>query len=179
MKYLFVLIAICLAIVACNKKSTAPENRLILYDSFETEGVGSYAGWTVQEGQADFDNSTPADGGSVSLMLIADGEIEGTAVKEIVADHGDGIYTFSIWGRMSTDQPEETGYITFGISDDDDVLQEKSVFLTDTTWTKYTLVDTLSFDAGQYLYMKLSPGLPEGDAVWYSLFDLLRLDKAE
>jgi len=179
LKYLFALITICLTMLACNKDSTSPDSRLILYDSFEIEGAGSYASWTIQEGLADFDNSTPDDGGVCSLKLTADGEIEGCAIKEIVADHGDGTYTFSIWAKMSAVQPESTGYVIFGVSDADGVIQEKTAFLTDTVWTQYTIVDTLTFTSGDYLYMKLSPGLPDSEDTWYSLFDVLRLEKAE
>ena len=179
MKSLFVLITICLTMLACNKESTAPESTLILYDSFEIEGAGSYRNWTIEEGLAGFDNSTPPGGGACSLELTADGDIEGCAIKEIVADHGDGIYEFSIWAKMSAVQPEGTGYVVFGVSDDDGVIQEKTALLTDTAWTQYMIVDTLTFEAGNYLYMKLSPGLPEGDETWYSLFDVLRLEKAE
>ena len=179
MRYLITLLSLSLIIIACNKESTAPDSTLILYDSFEVEGAGSYRNWTIEEGLTDFDNSTPADGGAVSLKLTADGDIEGCAVKEIVADHGDGIYEFSVWARMSANQPESTGYAIFGVSDDDGVIQEKTVMLTDTVWTCYTIVDTLTFEAGNYLYMKLSPGLPEGDNTWYSLFDVVRVEKAE
>jgi len=179
LKYLFTLTAICLTMLACNKESTAPDSRLILYDSFEIEGTGSYRNWTIEEGLAGFNGSTPVDGGACSLQLTADGDIEGSAFKEIVADHGDGIYTFTIWARMSADQPDSTGYVIFGVSDNDGVIEEKTSILTDTAWTQYTIVDTLTFDAGNYLYMKLSPGLPEGEETWHSLFDVLRLEKAE
>jgi len=167
-----------LFILACDD-STSPENILILSISFERNGVGSLIGWEIDPELADYSGSTPVDGGSKSLKLISGNTSEGYATKKITANHGDGIYQLSIWGKMSSEQLDSTGKVIFGTVNNGTVTQDKTAYLEDTVWTEITITDTLTFAENDSIYIKLSAGTSETSEVWYSLFDLLQLELIE
>lgn len=166
-----------LTLIACEDNSTGPENVLVLSDSFERSGSPTTTGWQIVTDLYDFDIDTPEDGGYYSLMLLPGNDIEGTAVKTIEVEHGDGIYTFSVWGKMSTDQPENTAYIKFGVLSNEIPTQLTTFELSDTTWTQFTVTDTLAFETDDLIYIKLSCGAGQTGDQWYSLFDAVRLEK--
>ena len=175
-----ILIAITLigllAFVACNK-STEPENVLILTDSFERFGNPTVTGWQVNSDSSLFSGDTPEGGDIFSLRLFPGNTSEGTASKLITADHGDGVYRFSVWGKRSQDQPSHTGYVRFCVIRDNILTQSTQFELTDTAWTEYAVTDTLSFEPDDRIQIFLSCGYSEEPASWHSYFDLVTIEK--
>lgn len=166
-----------LILSACDKNSTELEDILVLSDGFEVLGNPTHAGWQIVPELTDFDGDTPLDGSVYSLKLMPGNDIEGTAIKTIDAEHGDGIFKFSVWAKMSADQPGGTGYIKFGVLRGDLLTQRSSIELVDTLWAQLEVIDTLSFEPNDQIYIGLSCGAGHTGDQWYSLFDAVRIEK--
>jgi hypothetical protein len=171
-----ILTAITFLIIAGCKNSTDPEDMLVLSDSFEVNHVGSYSGWHIDPARADFSDDAPDGGGSWSLSLTPGNTSEGYAIKYLEPNHGDGIYRMSIWvKRYGTG----TNYasVKFGKMEADSTLTLKEeIPAPDSACRNVIITDTLAFESGDRIYIKLSAGTSEVDT-WQSLFDLVRMEK--
>ncbi len=179
MRYLAfnIILAVMLLPLGCDDNPTGPENVLVLSDGFERLGSPTYTGWQIAQDSIEFDIDTPVEGSVYSLMLRPGNDIAGTAEKFLDNEHGSGIYQFSVWAKMSSGQPSQTGYVQFGVFAGDVVTQAKSTPLTDTSWAWITITDTLTLGQDEQLYLKLSCGAGHTGDQWYSLFDAVRLEK--
>jgi hypothetical protein len=178
LRYPIIILSSVLLILACSEKATEPEDILVLSDSFERLGNATHVGWQIDPGLTDFSGDTPTEGNNIwSLKLLPGNTSEGFATKLLDVEHGDGIYSFSVWARMSSGQPAETGYIRYGVMHDGTVTQSTTFNLDDTLWAEYSVTDTLTFEAGDRIYIHLSCGSSAEPVEWYSLFDLVRIEK--
>ena len=176
MRYSMILATITFLIIAGCKNSTAPEDMLVLSDSFEVNHVGSYTGWHIDPTLTDFSDDAPDGGGSWSLSLTPGNTSEGYAIKYLEPENGDGIYRMSIWVKRYGSAGNYAS-IKFGKMEVDSTLTLKEEIPDpDSSWRNIIITDTLTFETGDRIYIKLSAGTSEVET-WQSLFDLVRMEK--
>ncbi len=173
----FVIISITMVIILACSSSTEPEDILVLSDSFERFGSPTYIGWQITPDSVDFDGDTPVEGSVHSILLRPGNDMEGSAEKFLDNEHGSGEYKFSVWAKMSSNQPDSTGYVQFGVFSGDIVTQLNTIVLTESEWEQLEITENLTLGSEDQLYIKLSCGAGQTGDTWYSLFDEVKIWK--
>jgi len=145
--YLKILILLSvLFIISCNKNKSLleshPISNLIKNSSFEENGQPSLKYWYIQDSsKIKFSNDTPADGGKWSIYLHAEwyGPLPKSPSYFVTLSPGRHILEFSVYGKSKTIHGSSLLVLKKG--DHRQIVAQNRI--TDSIWTKYSLIDTL------------------------------------
>jgi len=173
---IFIFISI-LFIISCNKYKSPleshPTSNLIKNSSFEENGQPSLKYWYIQDSsKIKFSNDTPADGGKWSIYLHAEwyGPLPKSPSYFVPLSPGRHMLEFSVYGKSKT----VPGSSLLILKKGDERQVEAQLLIADSTWTKYSLIDTLNINEGDSLFVLLYGGGTEVvDGITY--FDLVEL----
>jgi hypothetical protein len=138
----------CIFASSCSKAPTAPGNgntNLISNPNFISNGQPSLAGWTINDsGNVKVVSNAPSGTTGLSLWLMppTGGPFPGgVATTKVTGGSGSGVYTLTLWeknlagwywGTVVMDQLRNGGTVS-----------TISLDMRDTSWTQFTLSDTL------------------------------------
>jgi hypothetical protein len=177
---IFLLLNGCKKNETINEETSKPKNpiNLITNSSFELNGQQSLVGWTVHSERFDFTNNTPPGGGNWALEIPLGWFPFYNSVETIVpAPTGSNIYKFSIYGKVRKITNLPLGYADFYVKHADTLVLCNSLHITDTTWSSYFKIDTLTTFLGDSLFVKIYTSLTEVSSDGPVIFDLCKLEK--
>ena len=163
------LISISLLLFGCKNSPTEPtlfigQGNAIINPSFEIFGKPSLDGWKVEDTAIiNFTNDTPPGGGfwSITLSVTWFGpptRYPTEPYQKFRLINGTHIYTFSFWAKRN--RVGGSGYVGALKTDQAfTIVSYKRV--TDTTWTLYSIVDTISSSQYDSVIAGLSGGATE------------------
>ena len=174
-----ILLLIPLLINSCDK-ATGPVFQTNLQNpSFEENGQPSLSGWNVSDtSMINFSNDVPPDGGKWSLVMYGRNTlIQGRVRLNLVSQKvnllkGTYIYTFSFWAK--TDSSNGSVAVLSAIINDTSRFY-KNLEITNSNWTNYNIVDTLSsanYDSVEAVFLN---GLSFQGVQGKTFFDLCSL----
>ena len=153
---------------------TINKTNLIMNSSFEVNGRLSLKYWHIQDcPKVRFSNDTPLDGGKWSIFLHAEwwGPWPESPSYFVHLSPGKHILKFSLWGKSKT--IPGSAFLILKKGDWQKIKARHRII--DTTWTKYSLIDTLNINEGDSLFVLLYGGGTERiDGITY--FDLVELE---
>ena len=159
--------------------STEPSigTNLLQNPSFELNGASSLNGWRVTDPDlVKYSNDVPPGGGKWSIYL--DTYSFGPPIslydksQSVRPINGNHIYTFSFWGKYKTVPGQGLMYTFKG----DTIASVKYVVMNDTSWTNYSIVDTISSNQADSILVKLYQSAGEV-IIGRSYFDLCILSE--
>ena len=167
-----------LNLFGCKKNIATLENtdmgNLIRNSSFEENGQPSLKFWNVQDtSKINFSKDVPPGGGHWSVYLHSEwyGPLPETPSCFIPLSSGTHILKFSIYGKSKTFFGSALLILKKG--NVRKIVDQNSI--TDSIWTKYSIVDTLNISEGDSLFVLLYGGGTEiVDGITY--FDLAELE---
>lgn len=134
---------------SCNN-ITGPliQTNLLQNPSFELNGQPSISGWTVIDtAMINFSNDVPPGGGKWAIFMYGNNPLSLRPIllrplsQKVNLLKGSYIYTFSFWAKAdSTDQSAAF----FRAFKSDTLEVDKSIEITNSNWTNYNIVATLS-----------------------------------
>ena len=131
---------------------------LLRNSSFESNGSPSLQGWWVMDSSdVQFVQDTPSGGGSWSIKLESVWGLPPFVpfVRSTIASPpGTHQYRFSLWAKVIG----VGGSAFFMVKTPDTLITRRSIMIADTAWTSYSVLDTLTTDAGDSLLVVLSGG---------------------
>lgn len=150
----------------CEDSTTAdtPEWKTLYSTSFELNGVPSADGWDIGPPYLGFSTEAPPDGGKYSIYAVSS-RPGGVASLVLPAPEGSNIYQLSLWGKYSFIEGgirfhlRTPGRDIFGRPFIDSL--RKWLIFSDTAWTEYHVLDTLTTSSGDSLLIQLIAGLHE------------------
>jgi hypothetical protein len=174
-------IAICLliCIVSWKAKSasfSSDSSNLIQNSSFEINDQPTLQSWVADTTLAQFFQDAPPAGGKWSLR-ISPGWIpqEGFARTYISGQSAVGVYRVAFWAKSINGWK---GSASFGQWNQNAWVRSKRIYCDSTSWTQFSLVDTLSLQPNDTIAVHLSAGaveLSNGQI----LFDLVELKRIQ
>ena len=186
--FLYVVIFILVVLIYCSEPNDTiinppPDKNLITNSSFEISGEPSLQSWlksTNDTSYINFSIDVPPNGGNYSVRLRNEWSFPGSIRYLIVPETGTNQYLLSVWGKVLPHTPAHLagGDVSlFHISAGNWTLR-KYLYFSDTTWTRGTLLDTLSTTSSDTLVIIL-----RGDISQFSygniLFDLCKFEKLD
>ena len=176
----FVIFFLSVSFIACSKKNDSitntPDNSSVLINSsFEVNGNPSLQGWNGQDtSYVKFSSDVPGGGGSFSILLDAVWAPP-VFVKTIVAvPQGIHVYKLSVWSKARG----IGGWIDFILQRPDSNILRKQVRIVDSTWTLYSVTDTMNCSVQDSIVVKLSGGFLQLLA-GRTFYDLCKLEKLD
>ncbi len=177
-KILFVIILVSAGvfIYSCKKTNNSNEEpanviELIHNSSFEMNGNPSRQGWLVDDTSlCQLINDAPPGGGNWSLKIYAEWTFLHSARTTVSPSEGTHQFEFSVYGKKVKFHGSAILYIKHA----DTLIFRKFVTITDTTWTRYSFMDTISITRPDSLLVVLEGGLTNL-VVGYTCFDLCSL----
>ena len=161
---------------------TTENNELIVNGSFEHNGNPSLDGWNqsyADTNSVQFSTDVPLNGGRYSVSLLNNwGAPELRSF--VAAPKGTYRYHLSVWSKClpPIGWGGSMGAIRIDHQTMDSLIHRKWMSFSDSLWTKYTLLDTITCNQGDTLIISISPGI--GQFNWgRTLFDevsFLKLD---
>ena len=175
-----ILLFIPLLINSCDKAiDPVIQTNLLQNPSFEENGQPSLSGWNVTDiSMINFSNDVPPDGGKWSLLMYGRNSlIQGRVRLNLVSQKvrllkGTYIYTFSFWAK--TDSANGSVAVLSAIINDTSRFY-KNLEITNSNWTNYNIVDTLSsanYDSVEVVFLN---GLSFQGVQGKTFFDLCSL----
>jgi hypothetical protein len=170
--YFFFLVLPSKSILADGSDST----NLIQNSSFETNNQPTLQFWITDTLLAEVLQDAPPGGGQWSLQL-SPGWIpqEGFAQTYVSGQSGIGVYQLTFWSKSISGWK---GSVMIGQWSQMSWVQSNIIYCDSTTWTQYSLIDTLSLQIGDTIGVHLSAGRTEV-AYGRVLFDLIHLRRIE
>lgn len=178
---IFTLLAAATTFLGCSKSrdtisgSPSDEN-LLTNSSFEILGMPSLHGWLVSDTSAvHFSQEAPPGGGCWSVAIDPGWVPTMYSISTTVAaPEGSHRYELSFW-TMSW---HSWGMARVILKRPDTLMVRKYLSFSDTTWSTYSLFDTLSTNKGDSVVIELWGGMEEISPAWSkTLYDLVRLQK--
>ena len=175
------LIVCATSFYACSKSrdricGPSGDEDLLINSSFEIKGVPSWNGWSISHPSAvNFSEDTPPRGGSWSVTMGPGWIPVVLFISETVAaPEGTHGYALSFWAK----RVYVGGWVEFILEQPDSSVVRKTTIISDSTWTFYSLLDTLPANDGDSFTVKLTGGWSElaGGETFY---DLVRLEKLD
>ncbi len=159
---------------ACSSKDnpSAADNlpEILLNSSFEQNGNPSIENWISNDTTGiKIVDEAPAEGGKYSLRIKASWFPENSTSIIIDAPQGNNIFKLSVWAKYFN----VSGTIDLKKESDPD---KKSINVADTSWTVYSLIDTINIKAGEKLQVVLNGGISQIIA-GETYFDLIKLEQ--
>ncbi|RMF60283.1 MAG: hypothetical protein D6748_04460 [Calditrichaeota bacterium] len=146
---------------------------LVQNPSFEENGEPSLDSWYVEDSsQITFSMDTPPNGGKWSIFLHAVhyGPMPESPAYYIPLSPGNHVIKFSVYGKYFA----IPGSALLIVQQDSIREVASELVITDSVWTEYVTVDTVSLSEGDSLYILLYGGGTEViDGITY--FDLVKL----
>jgi len=171
-------IAIGLLFIGCSKSEetiTGPPatTNLIINSSFESNGDSSLHSWDIQFPDAvQLVRDAAPNGGSWSVAIRDEPILPVANIRfTTAAPSGTHVYAFSFWAKYSAD----AGSAWLRLKRSDTTYTLNSVGITDTVWTSYHMLDTLTTNAGDSLRVTLGGGFA-GRFSARTFFDLCKLE---
>jgi hypothetical protein len=151
-----------------------PDPNMITNSSFESNGNPSLQDWDVFRTQfVESVQDVPPGGGSWSVAIRDVNDWSAVAIHaKAAAPIGTHIYQFSFWSKCVVNI---TGEVAFLLHREDTLSYRKYLVIDKTTWTSYTLLDTLTTTTGDSLEIWLSGGYL-GTGSGKTFYDLCRLE---
>lgn len=141
--------------------------------SFEANG-GSIEGWS-HIGTLTFSSDVPPGGGQVSVSLRNQWSFAGSMWTQVPAVTGRHRYRFSAWIKC-TPYPVADGSISLALERAGSIVRFKDCPFRDSTWTVYSIDDTISATVGDVLVVGCSADNGQfSDG--YDYIDLCRLEQ--
>lgn len=164
----------------CSKSSpTSPSasGNLLSNPSFESNGSPSLQGWShayMDTSIFAFTSDVPPAGGKYSVAIDAVWGPPNTISQTVPVSPGDHQYKFSAWAKKIG----FGGQLQLYLERSGSLSLLKYIDVTDTTWTEYSLVDTLSVEGGDSLRVLISGGLSQLQAgtTYFNLCELKQLE---
>ena len=153
-----------------------PASQILFYSSFEKNGQPNNNGWFIKdESSANYSTDVPPGGGDYSMCLKVDsiGPFRQWAQFSVPASNSNNIYKLSFWSKPQGACGIAHVYIKLS---DTTGYYSKSKLACDSTWSYYSITDTIQTDENDSLVIILAPDLSwTVDAKAY--FDLCKLEK--
>jgi len=172
---LVTLIASINLIQCSNPTGPSASSNLLQDPSFESNGQATLNGWVVNDTSiVHFANDAPPDGGkwsvAVNVIWIGPNMFE-VPYQKVKLVSGTKIYTFSFWAKSSTVIKGMGSILALKA---DSIVSYKYVRVEDSTWTNYTIADTISSDQADSLFVTISGGATElaGGKTYFDLCSL-------
>ncbi len=157
-----------------NPVTPSPNSNILLNTTFEKNGNPDTEGWEISARPlGEITNEAPVDGGMYCLKLEASNP-GGTATKKISAVTNKQIYKLSFWAR--TNQPSSTAF--FDLIRNGQVENRTEVNVMDTSWTKYSVIDTLQVMNGDSLKITFQERITPLQML-VSYFDLVKVETVD
>ncbi len=173
---------ICLllsAALSCKKDGITepPCDQIILIDeSFEKDGRGSLAGWVPDDttSHIKFSLDVPPGGGDWSLTIETGWFQIFYVSKKVPLFRGKNRYRLSFWAKAKYVQ----GFAYLNLNQGDSSGIRRLISVTDTAWSMYSVIDTISADTGDSILVGLTGGIGQLliGPTWYDLVKLEKLD---
>ncbi len=171
-----VALIVCINLIQCSSPTGPLQTGNLLKDpSFESNGQPTLSGWTINDTSiVHFTNDAPPDGGkwsvAVNVVWIGPNMLE-VPYQKIKLISGTKIYTFSFWAKSSSAIKGIGSILAFKA---DSLVSYKYVRVGDSTWTNYSIADTLSSDQADSLCVTVSGGVTElaGGKTYFDLCSL-------
>ncbi len=146
---------------------------LLLNPSFESNGAPSLEHWSVQDtSRVRFSPDVPPGGGSYSVAIAVDWAPPAFVRTAVAAPAGAHRYRLSWWGKSE----QIAGAAYLGIQKPDTLIlfYPHGGLTIDSTWTEYSLLDTIATETGDKLVITLSGGISQwsGGKTYYDLCSL-------
>jgi hypothetical protein len=180
--FYFTLLALVVIIIISSCKKSGLDNgsdltgqvNLITNPSFEINGQKTLIGWYPSM-TIFFVNDVPTGGGNWAIWM-GGGNFTGNIFTAVPAQSGTHEYYLSIYGKESK-QEEGNGFsrVQLILKHANDLFFLKYLSIKDTTWTLYSLQDTLTASTNDTLIVKIINYPMEYS--YHSLFDLCTLKK--
>jgi hypothetical protein len=178
-----VLLLFPLAILAdgCSKSSPTgvpDDSNLLTNSSFELNGVPSMQGWTIVSGDSSllfFSSDVPPAGGASSIAFTAGWGPACRISTMVSAFPGTHHYRVSVWAK----RVGIGGSLRFYLKPANSPWAfRKSLMVTDTVWTAYSMTDSLATTGGDSLVVSISGGISQllSGTTFYDLCELEKLD---
>jgi hypothetical protein len=176
--FLSILLILSIFVFSCSKENnpvtTQPDSSVLLNTSFEKNGIPDDEGWTISASPlGDIVTDAPRDGGTYCLKLEASNP-GGMAFIKVPAKTDKKVYNFTFWGK--TTQPSSSAY--FDLIRNGQIQSRVELSVMDTTWTKYSLVDTLQVMSGDSIRIIFQERLNQLLMI-ESYFDLVKVETVD
>lgn len=151
------------------------DTNFLINSSFEINGNPSLLGWySPDTSMIDFAQDTPPDGGNWSVTLEANWGPPFFISSTVAAKQGTHHYNLSLWSKVQG----VGGAAYLNLKQTDTLIVRKSVTISDTTWTTYSLLDTITAIESDSIVVTLTGGFSH---LFYgkTYFDLCMLEKIE
>jgi hypothetical protein len=179
---LFALLALFVGgmLQGCSKSNPVGPSlggNLLANPSFELNGSPSLDGWTqayIDTSLFSFSSDVPPGGGEYSIVVQAVWGPPYTVSQTVPADAGNHQYAFSAWAKKTG----FGGQMLLFLKRSDSTLFVKSRSIADTTWTQYSIADTVAAESGDSLVVSMTGGfsqLPAG-RTFFNMCDLEKID---
>ncbi len=178
---LIIFISLLSVVFACSLvvNPAGEVNNLIKNGSFEENSKPTLKYWFgLDSSVAKLVKDAPERGGewSVAIPLHRLEPLNFRLAQAVNLHSGTHILQFSFWGIWSKTDKSLPGYANLiRKTKDGKLIDEGGLAVKDTTWTQYTLLDTVHLQEGEKLYVNLSGGAAELSTSSTTSFDLVSL----
>ena len=176
---LFVSLSCFLTIIFYSQSfpfSITDTTNLLQNSSFEVNNQPTLQSWVADTTLRKFVQDVPPNGGQWSLQLSPGWfPQEGYARTYISGQSGVGVYQLTVWIKNMNGFRSS---VRFGQWSQNAWVNFKQIPCDSSTWTQYSLVDTISLQPNDTIAVHLSAGETEL-AAGYVMFDLVRLEKIQ
>ena len=153
------------------------DTNIVINSSFEEDGHPSLNDWIVDSTQVPyFDNDVPPGGGKWSLYLKANwyGPLPKTPLYFLPLSSGEHIINLSVWGKFKSIR----GSVFLLLKNDNKQNVVGQISIENTTWTKYSLIDTVRINSGDSLFVLLFGGGTElvDGSTYFDLVEFRTID---
>ena len=171
-------------LASCSDKGTGSSITgvdLIQNSSFESGGAPSLQYWTrtpADTALVQFSADVPAGGGSYSITIapgpvrVNNDSVEGAVYTTIAAPAGTHVYKLSVWAKAANWYDADM-YVDFlRLSSHQLPVYKESPEILFPTWMQYTMLDTITANAGDSITIGLEAGTSARDTTGKVYFDL-------
>ena len=161
---LFLLLIFAAVQHGCSKSNPVNPSiggNLLTNPSFELNGTPSLQGWRTSYTNTSifsFSSDAPSGGGKYSISIEVLWAPPYTVKQTVPAIAGNHQYRLSVWGKKSE---IVGGNLSFYLRRPDSTLLRKWVRIVDTTWTEYSIIDTLYAVSGDSLMVSVDGGFSQ------------------
>jgi hypothetical protein len=176
------IISCVIIYIGCTKESSISPKvdvNLLKNPSFELNGDCSFDSWfDIPKGDSEgfflpfeFSNDVPKGGGTCSVVLYPEWGFIYILSQTIPANIGNHTYEFSLWAKM---KGIGGGAVIYKKHLDSLILIE-SIQVTDTVWSKYSVINSLKCEIGDSLVISVAGGYSPLSWKEKTYFDLIEL----